>query len=523
MTRTRSITSKLAFISMIAIAASVIGCGTEPLPQSSTEAPHSVGRLGLNLTLPDGSILNTVSYSITGNGITPLTGSIPVQQAGATISAAISGVPAGSNYTVTLTGTTTNGKSSCLGVATFSITAGQTTQVSVGLQCRAGAATGTLVINGSINQCPSVTAFSVQPLQQTIPGTITVTSSASDPENSTLVYTWADSAHDGTFASASSASTTFTCVSKGTTTLTVSVDDGHGCTDSASVQVSCTSAAVCGDGVVGPGEQCDDGNTVNTDACVGPNCRTAVCGDGYVEAGVEACDNGAANGTPGNRCQANCTVTPGCGNGILDPGEECDGNLTPTGTLAAGQVCTSTCLLQYCGNNRVEGAEVCDGTVGATGALGLGQTCAANCASIVDNCLACENTNCTAYLGQPIDLVHDCYHDPNPTNVQLCVDAINCARTNNCAYTARGAEQCYCGTASSANCQLGTGIDGVCQAQFQAAATGDTATTPAGIAGYVTGHFGDRSLPIGNAVFMLQCDRDFCGAKVSGKPTQCVP
>ncbi|XP_076865586.1 uncharacterized protein LOC143517222 [Brachyhypopomus gauderio] len=46
----------------------------------------------------------------------------------------------------------------------------------------------------------------------------------------------------------------------------------------------------CGDGVVQPhnGEECDDGNKVVTDDCVG--CQKAFCGDGYRHDGVEECD-----------------------------------------------------------------------------------------------------------------------------------------------------------------------------------------------------------------------------------------
>jgi cysteine-rich repeat protein len=46
-------------------------------------------------------------------------------------------------------------------------------------------------------------------------------------------------------------------------------------------------------------EQCDDGNDVNSDACV-KTCRSAVCGDGYVRDGVETCDDG--NGDPFDGC-----------------------------------------------------------------------------------------------------------------------------------------------------------------------------------------------------------------------------
>ncbi|TRY65721.1 hypothetical protein DNTS_005564, partial [Danionella cerebrum] len=47
---------------------------------------------------------------------------------------------------------------------------------------------------------------------------------------------------------------------------------------------------VCGDGEVQAhnGEECDDGNKVVTDGCIG--CRKAFCGDGYRNEGVEECD-----------------------------------------------------------------------------------------------------------------------------------------------------------------------------------------------------------------------------------------
>src|SRR5215470_12784224 len=47
--------------------------------------------------------------------------------------------------------------------------------------------------------------------------------------------------------------------------------------------------ALCGNGHLDPGEQCDDGNTSDTDACTSI-CLPARCGDGVVEADVEQCD-----------------------------------------------------------------------------------------------------------------------------------------------------------------------------------------------------------------------------------------
>jgi cysteine-rich repeat protein len=49
----------------------------------------------------------------------------------------------------------------------------------------------------------------------------------------------------------------------------------------------------CGNGIQDPGEDCDDGNTIDTDACVA--CKAAACGDGVVHAGVELCGDAPAD------------------------------------------------------------------------------------------------------------------------------------------------------------------------------------------------------------------------------------
>ncbi len=58
----------------------------------------------------------------------------------------------------------------------------------------------------------------------------------------------------------------------------------------------------CGDGVLDPCEQCDDGNRVAGDGC-DADCRLESCGDGVVQAG-EACDDG--NAVDGDGCDSTC-------------------------------------------------------------------------------------------------------------------------------------------------------------------------------------------------------------------------
>lgn len=105
---------------------------------------------------------------------------------------------------------------------------------------------------------------------------------------------------------------------------------------------------VCGDGKVSEGEECDDGNDDEQDACLS-SCARATCGDGYVrldvgvEQGGEECDDGNEDDADG--CLSSCKSAV-CGDGVLrldldprDTGyEECDdGNSTP------GDGCDAQC------------------------------------------------------------------------------------------------------------------------------------------------------------------------------------
>ena len=99
--------------------------------------------------------------------------------------------------------------------------------------------------------------------------------------------------------------------------------DGELCTlveTATSVQSMCIRAGVCGNGIMDPGEECDDGNLDDTDDCLS-TCKRGTCGDGKVQSGAEACDDG--NRVDGDGCDSNCTVTA-CGNGVVTAGETCD-------------------------------------------------------------------------------------------------------------------------------------------------------------------------------------------------------
>ena len=155
---------------------------------------------------------------------------------------------------------------------------------------------------------------------------------------------------------------------------TCQVEDGYECRVPGK---RCTPK--CGDGRIIGSETCDDGNNTSGDGCSstcqiepgatcptpGKACTKAVCGNGKVESG-ELCDCGtdpknlpgdckAVNGLfygDGKGCSKTCTKEPNCqdssgktqacttscGDGNLDPGEDCD-----DGNGLDGDGCSSKC------------------------------------------------------------------------------------------------------------------------------------------------------------------------------------
>eukprot|EP01090_Pellita_catalonica_P020409 TRINITY_DN728_c0_g1_i3.p1 TRINITY_DN728_c0_g1~~TRINITY_DN728_c0_g1_i3.p1 ORF type:complete len:396 (-),score=71.64 TRINITY_DN728_c0_g1_i3:80-1267(-) len=108
--------------------------------------------------------------------------------------------------------------------------------------------------------------------------------------------------------------------------------------------------ARCGDAIVGPGEECDDGNGDNIDACTN-QCKKAVCGDHIVSLDEE-CDDGNRNDH--DACTNECMHAT-CGDGIVGPGEQCD-----DGNDNNNDACTNACKQASCGDGIVGPREECD-------------------------------------------------------------------------------------------------------------------------------------------------------------------
>ena len=252
--------------------------------------------------------------------------------------------------------------------------------------------------------------------------------------------------------------------------------NGDGCENDCTV-----TPTVCGDGTVDAGEECDDGNTTNGDGC------SSVCA-------IEplTCDGGACDPTEDcTNCPLDCGACPGaCGDGTVDPGEDCDGgNLSMTdcidlgftgGTLACDASCnfnTAGCTGggPVCGDGVIDPGEDCDGTNlgGSTcSSLGFsGGTLSCN-ASCIFNTAACTTAMGCAGMpnGTPCSDMNLC------TTGDACSAGVCVGTTVDCSALTNSCNTGSCSAATGA-CVATPLPNGTACADTLTCTTGTTCTT----------------------------------------------
>jgi cysteine-rich repeat protein len=197
----------------------------------------------------------------------------------------------------------------------------------------------------------------------------------------------------------------------------------------------------CGDGVIGPGEECDGANLGDatcvskgfgggtltcTGQCTLDSSKCDACHNGVIQPALgEDCDFDAQQkplilascqslgfmspNNPGCDPLCNYDLTPClCGNAMIEGAEQCDGDNLGGKSCAdegfgGGQLaCSSTCQFDFggctlCGNAQVDGMEACDGndlggeTCQTQGFTGGQLACSPGCQLNTAGCTLCGN------------------------------------------------------------------------------------------------------------------------------------
>ncbi len=150
---------------------------------------------------------------------------------------------------------------------------------------------------------------------------------------------------------------------------------------------------------------------------------------------------------------------PGCGDGTVDPGEDCDGGPDNQGGLD----CTPTCVANVCGDSYVGAGEFCD--LGAMPAPGLACTpactvnvCGDGYVGVGEGCDdganngpngACTDTCASAACGDgKVGPGEDC-DDANVDNADACIDTCKAASCGD-GHVQAGLEACDLGADNGA-------------------------------------------------------------------------
>lgn len=164
------------------------------------------------------------------------------------------------------------------------------------------------------------------------------------------------------------------------------VAERRGCSTMCQALGSRAGNSACGNGDIGDGETCDDGNTSAGDGCStdclheGSRFVTAICGNGGAPESGESCEKENGGPWPALGCDAKTCLHVGtkvcsgdaqqagcCGNAKVEAGEDCD-----DGNSAPGDGCSAKCLAEgssfaygkpsFCGDGVLDkvGGEQCE-------------------------------------------------------------------------------------------------------------------------------------------------------------------
>lgn len=215
---------------------SIVSCGEAPAAGKSER--EVAGSIGLALQVSPGNTVSTATYTISGSDGYESAGTVAVGDS-PDVPVVVQHLPNGIGYEMDVTGTASDGVTTCQGTATFDVANNATSTVLVHLVC--GVPSGDLQITGTFNICPVLDGLSANPNAIRVGGTAALTTTAHDSDNgpAPLSYEWSA---NGAILKTKGPNLTFACSSPGDVVVQVVLSDGDtspGCADRLSVNLRC--------------------------------------------------------------------------------------------------------------------------------------------------------------------------------------------------------------------------------------------------------------------------------------------
>jgi hypothetical protein len=229
--RTSAVTM-LGFVA-VAAAAGASACANTPVDPVASTVRFKLD-FGSNVTL------SSVDYVLTrANSGFSRTGSLSVGD-DPIVTATFQNLPPGKDYTIVVSGTASDGVSTCQGQVTFSVMPSMTTILEIPLTC-----SGLAGITATFNMCPVIDSLSAIPSEVVVGSSIQLTALAHDPDAGPAPLSAAWTADGGALSTLSPTGATFTCTAPGTfhVGLQISDSDGiNGCADASTLTLICSPA-----------------------------------------------------------------------------------------------------------------------------------------------------------------------------------------------------------------------------------------------------------------------------------------
>jgi hypothetical protein len=232
------------------LCAGVLACS----PHRRGDESDDLGRLELGVSPPAGVTISRFGYLISGPFLRQSSGSVEVPRPSPPVLLTIPGLMAG-RYQLHLDAKATAGES-CRASAGFVVTAGRTTRLMVTLECGlgstgmfsdggatsagdAGPSGNNVQVNVTIDTCPVVSDFSVEPKVMAVGASAAVSARATDEGDDPPGLQW--SAASGSFDDPHAPATRYHCLIPGVVTVAFIASDRH-CQELLTENVTCLAA-----------------------------------------------------------------------------------------------------------------------------------------------------------------------------------------------------------------------------------------------------------------------------------------